>query len=162
MLLQFRSLTVSSPLTPTPSPPPPSHTLVASPPSLPPSLVRTQAVYAIADKFGFQQFNPGGGNGSGSSNSSSWSTATAGLAADQLVALLRDAAGRRAAALSQQPQYQQLQQRDASAAALADWEAAICDVHAEYEEEYQRWRRKLCLPVGVRVSCHATHNVLDA
>lgn len=71
-----------------------------------------------------------------------WSTATAGLAADQLVALLRDAVGRRNACYAASDQ-----QRDAASTAISDWEAAICDVHAEYFEEYQRWMRKMCLPV---------------
>lgn len=74
-----------------------------------------------------------------------WVTATAGLAADQLSALLRDALGRRAAAHGA-AQVQQGQQQDA--AMVADWQAAICDVHAEYFEEYNRWARKLCLPVS--------------
>lgn len=68
----------------------------------------------------------------------SWVTATAGLAADQVIALLRDAAGRRAHA----------QQQGAAGTIIGDWEAAICDIHAEYFEEYNRWMRKLCLPVG--------------
>lgn len=76
-------------------------------------------------------------------------TATAGLAADQLCALLRDAQGRRAAAHGAA---QQGQQQDAAAAMVADWQAAICDVHAEYFEEYQRWARKLCLPVSLPAS----------
>jgi hypothetical protein len=76
----------------------------------------------------------------------SWVTATAGLAADQVIALLRDAAGRRA----------QAQQQGAAGSIFGDWEAEICDVHAEYFEEYNRWMRKLCLPVSapsVHCSC---------
>jgi hypothetical protein len=68
----------------------------------------------------------------------SWVTATAGLAADQVVALLRDAASRRAHA----------QQQAAAKTIIDNWEAAICDVHAEYFEEYNRWMQKLCLPVS--------------
>jgi hypothetical protein len=67
------------------------------------------------------------------------------VAADQLSALLRDALGRRAAAHGAQAQQQQ---QDATASMIADWQAAICDVHSEYFEEYQRWMRKLCLPVS--------------
>lgn len=77
-----------------------------------------------------------------------WATATAGLAADQLVALLRDAVGRRAAVYGAQER-----QPAADTAFISDWEAAICDVHAEYFEEYHRWMRKLCLPVSPLSEC---------
>lgn len=77
--------------------------------------------------------------------------ATAALASEQLCALLRDAISRRTAAhgaVQQQQQQEQQQPFSAHAAFVSDWHAAICDVHAEYFEEYARWTRKLCLPVS--------------
>eukprot|EP00775_Hariotina_reticulata_P008714 gene8714-8895_t len=60
-----------------------------------------------------------------------WIPATTGLAADHLLALLRDAAVRRSASCStKQELHKQLQD-------------AIADVHAEYFEEYRLWHRQL-------------------
>lgn len=95
----------------------------------------------MAHAFGFQQLTLSSTDG----DDQCWVTATAGLAADQVVGLLRDAVARRAAVYGAQQQ----QQVDLDVAYISDWEAAICDVHQEYQEEYQRWCRKLCLPVSV-------------
>lgn len=63
-----------------------------------------------------------------------------GLAADQLVSLLQDAATRRCATTLNIP------------GSVEEWEGAwalaVADVHLEYFEEYNRWCNKLSLPVG--------------
>jgi hypothetical protein len=70
-------------------------------------------------------------------NVQEWIPATAGLAADHLLALLRDAAVRRCASCSTKP------------ALHKPWQDAIADVHAEYFEEYRLWHRQLELDVSV-------------
>eukprot|EP00878_Enallax_costatus_P004393 GHUV01004631.1.p1 GENE.GHUV01004631.1~~GHUV01004631.1.p1 ORF type:complete len:1313 (+),score=319.45 GHUV01004631.1:85-4023(+) len=88
-------------------------------------------VYHLARVFGFQQFNY-------SITTKRWVPAVAGLAADQIVSLLQDAAIRRCATKLVVPH--------TLAGWEAEWAAAIADLHREYFEEYQRWCNKLQLP----------------
>eukprot|EP00879_Flechtneria_rotunda_P005368 GHRR01005656.1.p1 GENE.GHRR01005656.1~~GHRR01005656.1.p1 ORF type:complete len:1010 (+),score=343.06 GHRR01005656.1:121-3150(+) len=90
------------------------------------SRVVQTGVYLLSKELGFQQFNI-------SHATKEWVAATAGLTAEQLTSLLRDAAVRRYATCAGQ------------VSILKAWEEAIADLHAEYFEEYHLWVRQLRL-----------------
>lgn len=75
-----------------------------------------------------------------------WVTATAGLAADQLLVLLRDAAARHMPA-----QGGNLQD------CFLHWKQAVQDVHSQYFKEYDSWQTNLQLPVSATTFLHAHH-----